>query len=252
MNENSFNKEDFERTGVCHCPDFLPANALSRIESTIENLEGACHSREALHVYYENPLDHNSDIRLIENLCSVSPEMYDLATDLSKELEDLIFEPVVLFKDKIVLKPAGGQGYAAHRDGQFWWYSPDGEKLPGWNAYAKEFYSMVLFLDDATMENGCLEFAVGEHRSVSEISDFEYLARETFDHLDFAPLPVKAGDLVIFNTMVPHQSGKNNTSSPRRALYFTYNPAAEGDSRIQYFSDKRTSVLAQGKTGYYR
>ncbi|MDH4077137.1 MAG: phytanoyl-CoA dioxygenase family protein [Acidimicrobiia bacterium] len=50
-------------------------------------------------------------------------------------------------------------------------------------------------------------------------------------HLDWRPVDVAAGDLVVFDSYTPHHSGPNTTDRPRRALYLTYNAASGGDMR---------------------
>ena len=47
------------------------------------------------------------------------------------------------------------------------------------------------------------------------------------------------GDIVLFDSYVPHRSGANQSAVPRRALYVTYNPASAGDRRSDYFERKR-------------
>jgi ectoine hydroxylase-related dioxygenase (phytanoyl-CoA dioxygenase family) len=49
------------------------------------------------------------------------------------------------------------------------------------------------------------------------------------------------GDAVFFDSFAPHRSQPNHTDQARRVLYITYNRAAEGDFRKQYYADKRRS-----------
>ena len=46
------------------------------------------------------------------------------------------------------------------------------------------------------------------------------------------------GDVVLFNSYVPHRSGINKLKIPRRALYITYNDSSEGDLREDYYKHK--------------
>lgn len=57
--------------------------------------------------------------------------------------------------------------------------------------------------------------------------------------LPWSPIPTQPGDLLAFDSYLPHRSGPNNTSRPRRALYLTYNKAAEGNVRDDYYREKR-------------
>jgi ectoine hydroxylase-related dioxygenase (phytanoyl-CoA dioxygenase family) len=47
------------------------------------------------------------------------------------------------------------------------------------------------------------------------------------------------GDVIFFDSFVPHASGPNRTAASRRILYVTYSRAGEGDHRTRYFADKR-------------
>ena len=49
------------------------------------------------------------------------------------------------------------------------------------------------------------------------------------------------GEVIFFDSFVPHASKPNLTDSPRRILYITYNLAREGDHRKRYFADKHAS-----------
>jgi ectoine hydroxylase-related dioxygenase (phytanoyl-CoA dioxygenase family) len=55
------------------------------------------------------------------------------------------------------------------------------------------------------------------------------------------PLPTEPGDVVFFDSYVPHASKPNLTDRARRALYLTYNRASDGDHRARYFADKRAA-----------
>ena len=46
-------------------------------------------------------------------------------------------------------------------------------------------------------------------------------------------------DAAFFDSYAPHRSHPNHTGKARRVLYITYNKASEGDSRQQYYADKR-------------
>ena len=59
--------------------------------------------------------------------------------------------------------------------------------------------------------------------------------------MNFTPIATQPGDVIFFDSYAPHRSAPNLTKSCRRVLYVTYNRAAEGDSRNQYYSDKRQS-----------
>jgi hypothetical protein len=55
------------------------------------------------------------------------------------------------------------------------------------------------------------------------------------------PVPTEPGDVIFFDSFVPHASKPNPSQACRRVLYLTYNRLADGDHRHRYFDDKRQS-----------
>ena len=135
--------------------------------------------------------------------------------------------PVVLFKDKINFKMPGGPGFKAHQDQQ-----------AGWGRYAPIFVTAMVTLDAATLENGCLELVPGRHQQGLIGEEWQSL-EET--GLDLRAVPTAPGDMIFFDSFVPHASKPNFTAAPRRILYLTYNLASSGDHRDRYYADKRAA-----------
>ncbi len=130
-----------------------------------------------------------------------------------------------LFKDKINFKLPGGSGFKAHQDQQ-----------AGWSVYAPLFLTAMLSIDESTVENGCLEIAAGRHKEGLIGEEWRPLDPEG---LTFELVPTMPGDVIFFDSFVPHASAPNRTEAPRRILYVTYALAAHGDRRARYFADKR-------------
>ena len=146
-------------------------------------------------------------------------------------VEQLVKEPVVLYKEKLNYKLPGGDGFRPHQDAQ-----------AGWDRYGHTLHFSLLFaVDDATIENGCLELVRGRHKEGLLGPMWEELPQDVIDQMEWIPMPTKPGDVLIFDSFVPHRSKPNMTSTSRRALYITYNLASEGDFRSEYFHDKRIS-----------
>jgi 2-aminoethylphosphonate dioxygenase len=142
----------------------------------------------------------------------------------------LLGEPAVLFKDKINFKLAGGDGFKPHQDQQ-----------AGWSVYARLFVTALVAIDPATPENGCLELAAGQHTRGMIGEEWKPLTEAELRGVEFVASPTAPGDVVFFDSYVPHRSGPNLSSEPRRVLYVTYNRLAEGDQRARYYADKRRS-----------
>ena len=52
---------------------------------------------------------------------------------------------------------------------------------------------------------------------------------------------MEPGDMLLFDSYVPHGSESNRSPHPRRALYVTYNRQSEGCRRDEYFEHKRAN-----------
>jgi hypothetical protein len=67
------------------------------------------------------------------------------------------------------------------------------------------------------------------------------LAAAEMAHFEMVPTPTRPGDVLFFDSFVPHASNPNFSREQRRILYLTYNRASDGDHRIRYFAYKRAS-----------
>lgn len=152
------------------------------------------------------------------------------AGPLAEVAAALLGEPVALFKDKINFKMPGGTGFEPHQDQQ-----------AGWSVFAPLFLTALVSIDDATVENGCLELAAGQHRRGLVGAEWKPLGEAETAGMRFEICPTQPGDAVFFDSYVPHRSAPNGTDAPRRVLYVTYNRASDGDHRLRYFAEKRRS-----------
>jgi 2-aminoethylphosphonate dioxygenase len=183
--------------------------------------------------YYEDHL-HETGGRVlsrIENFCPFH-DCFDALLrrgDRVQAVSQLFAEDAVLFKEKINFKLPGSDGFKPHQDVQ-----------AGWDAYAPLHITLLLSIDAATPENGCLEIAPGHHRSGLLGPRWEPLADELAG-VDYVACPTLPGDAILFDSFSPHRSFPNATSGQRRVLYVTYNAASAGDHREKYYADKRAS-----------
>jgi len=146
-------------------------------------------------------------------------------------LAQLMDEPAALFKEKINYKLPGGAGFGAHQD------------APAFTTFGHTYHiTMLVSIDPSTPENGCLEMVYGHHdRGLLPQNEGGEIDAETVGALEWVPLPTEPGDIVFFDSYVPHRSQPNRSQNARRALYITYNRASEGSVRDQYFARKRAA-----------
>ena len=134
--------------------------------------------------------------------------------------------PVRFWHDQLFWKPAKKGGVVAwHQDYSYWTRTKPVAHLTCWCG-----------LDDATIENGCLQYIAGSHRwgllpkpvlagDIQGIRDFLNEEQKIqFDHPQYAQ--VKAGEAIFHHSLTLHGSGENKSDKPRRA--FVINVFADG------------------------
>jgi hypothetical protein len=133
---------------------------------------------------------------------------------------------VRFWHDQLFHKPAKKGGVVAwHQDYSYWTRTKPMSHLTCWCA-----------LDDATIENGCLQYIKGSHKwgllpkpviagelhGIKESLNAEQ--QKEFEHPIFAE--VKAGEAIFHHPLTLHGSGENKSNQPRRA--FVINVFADG------------------------
>jgi hypothetical protein len=183
-------------------------------------------------VYYEDSLAAPGKrvMQRIENFCPYHPGFDGLVRSgrLFAAVEQLLHAPAVLFKEKINFKKAGGDGFEPHQDQQ-----------AGWSSYAPLFLTALVSIDRATPQNGCLELPNAPRVSGMIGEEWSPLTPEQIAGQQLAPVPCQPGDVLFFDSNVPHASKANLTDSQRRILYLTYNRMDAGDHRSRYYAEKR-------------
>jgi 2-aminoethylphosphonate dioxygenase len=220
---------EFERTGFLVMRGFFQSSACRELDQWTEEIAATPEMPGRQMVYYEDSLIEPGRriVQRIENFCPFHAGFDALLRQgrLIAWAGALLGGEAVLFKDKINFKLPGGGGFAAHQDQQ-----------AGWSIYAPLFLTAMISIDASTLENGCLEIAACRHKEGLIGEEWHPLEG---DGLAFQPVQTEPGDVVFFDSFVPHASGPNRTPSPRRILYVTYALAAQGDHRARYFADKR-------------
>lgn len=136
---------------------------------------------------------------------------------------------MLLFKDKINYKLPSGNGFAAHLD------------APAYDHIGKiEHMTANLAVDAATPENGCLEVVLGSHRMNVELAEGGRISEGWERRHEWVPVPLAAGDMLLFGSHLAHRSAANATSASRSSVYATYHARADGEGlRERYYVDRR-------------
>jgi len=134
--------------------------------------------------------------------------------------------PVRFWHDQIFWKPPKQGGVVAwHQDYSYWTRTKPVAHLTCWCA-----------LDDATVENGCLQYIPGSHQwgllpkpvIAGELQGIRnFLTKEQEQQFEESKhATVDAGEAIFHHPLTLHGSGANTSSKPRRA--FVINAIADG------------------------
>lgn len=215
----------WRRDGFLHVPGVFDADRLAELRSWVDDVATRPYGDGGLLQHYEVG-DAGPQIARSENLLDHGGFRDLIAQGTLVEMGGrLLGEPIVLYKEKINYKLSGGAGFVAHQD------------APAYKFVDMHLTCMVA-IDDATLDNGCLEAVAGLHDELLPDDGDGCVDPNVAVGLDWLALPMRAGDLLWFHSLAPHRSGPNLTSTTRRALFCTYNAAREGDLREQYYADK--------------
>ena len=176
----------------------------------------------------------------IEPFAHLSPPLEAWAYDarFSDPMIDIVGDDhPKLFTEKLNLKrPEHGGVNPMHQDHPYWVNVAE---------VASDVYTAMLFLDDATVENGCLHVVPASHTQGEWIkrSDGDRFAGNEIDvskypQVTAEPVEVKAGSIIFFGALLVHQSAPNTSQHERRALLYSYQP------------DGRQTQLEAFRSGY--
>jgi ectoine hydroxylase-related dioxygenase (phytanoyl-CoA dioxygenase family) len=221
----------FQRDGYLPLRGFFDRDEVAEITRWTEELASAPEEVGRHWVYREASLLNPEDriIQRIENFCPFHEGFDQLVRHgrLIDTVSRLFGEQAILFKEKINFKMPGGAGFKAHQDQQ-----------AGWSTYAPLFITALVGIDASTLANGCLEVAPGWHKRGLLGEEWKPLDDQRIAEVGLKPVPTNPGDVLLFDSYVPHASAENMTGAARRILYLTYNRLSDGDQRERYYRDK--------------
>ncbi|UTW11566.1 phytanoyl-CoA dioxygenase family protein [Marinobacterium rhizophilum] len=169
---------------------------------------------------------------------------------LQQFIEQLTGQKFLLFKDKCNAKNPGGGAFEPHQD------------VIAYDQFKPRYHvTAAIFLDDSTIENGCLHFPDNYLQDLCDLntertetpvgsrpvlqsyeggSKHGNIRQEILDQISWSPVTARKGDVVLFDSYVPHYSRKNESQKPRRAMFFTFNASCDGDYYQAYYDMKHS------------
>jgi ectoine hydroxylase-related dioxygenase (phytanoyl-CoA dioxygenase family) len=166
----------------------------------------------------------------LDPVIDISPLFSHLSQDsrILSVVRHLLGEKPVLFKDKLIIKPPGVDGYPLHQDFAY---------IDFLGFEGAQQLTVCIAIDATEDTAGPIEFFPDLHhrRLPSPAERPGELDDSEVDVLSGEILTMQPGDMVIFSSLCPHRSAPNKSDSPRRLLFFTYNTESAGDLYETYY-----------------
>lgn len=222
---SNFEIRFFRDQGYLLLPGFLPTGKIPPLVAIAdEHLEKARRQAEEGKDLTEKTADGmGTTIFRLSKLTERSPLFAEVALEprIGEIMRQLLGDDAALCLNRhnmmVVKSPGGTRPIDFHQDGRIWAHD--------------NIISVMTFLDEATLENGCLHVVPGGHRfGLLDVPEREDGRRHMdLDQADQAalvrqalPVPMNPGDTLIFNSVLPHGSKVNRSTKLRRNMTFAY------------------------------
>ncbi len=214
--------ESFHRDGYVAGIQVLQPDAIEQLKQELaEFVQPDHHGHQLWHEYHSNE-SGDPDRVLFHALGGwrLRPGFHDLLWNAAVLIpaSQLLQGAVRFWHDQLFCKPAlHGGNVAWHQDYSYWTRTKPMQHLTCW-----------IGLDDATEENGCLQYLPGSHRwdllPVTGLAGDMNGIREVVTDEQWAafqnpvPIELKAGYASFHHPLLVHGSNENRDTGPRRAV----------------------------------
>lgn len=226
-------KKHWQKHGFIILRDFLAPLIRNKLGHWCDELTSWPETPGKWMKYFEKNQLGERQLCRIENFIDYHNEMNEIARGLDTMhiVSELMGEPAVIFKEKINYKFPNGGGFKPHQD------------APAFISFNQKFHiTMMVAIDDCTLENGCLQVVTGgaNKREILPQEADGSICNSNAKQLEWTPIECKMGDVILFDSYLPHYSEPNRSTGARRAIFITYNKVSEGGAmRTAYYQDKR-------------
>jgi ectoine hydroxylase-related dioxygenase (phytanoyl-CoA dioxygenase family) len=235
MSIDEAQKTQFEQKGFLILRNHYSAAIMARVSDWLTEMQERPRGDKTEARYYERNINNDDNVLVrIENVFnSRNKQFRELLLDQHtiEILANLFGEAPVLFKEKANLKPPGCRADKLHQD-----------QAAGWSRFANFFISMAIAVDANREDNAPMSIlASGNYERKLMTEEWQPLSEsdppfEPYD--EYMLLEADPGDVVFFDSYLPHGSPPNTGVHPRRNLYLTFNRESEGDLRKSYYEHK--------------
>jgi phytanoyl-CoA hydroxylase len=216
-------RDEYMKNGYVSYPGLLDAGELKTLLAEIDRISDgntlASHDKTRLEMEPQQKPDGRL-VRRIYEPCSHYAPFRDLSETpkLLDAVESLLGPDILFHYSKINMKPPSiGSVVEWHQDLSYY---------PMTNSSS---LAVLIYLDDADVENGCLQMIPGHHndRLLDHVMDGYFVGKvvEPIDESQAVPVEGKAGTAIFMHCMTPHASVTNRSNRPRRTLILSYRAA---------------------------
>ena len=226
-------KKQWQNNGYVKITNFLSKSVKDSLKIWCQELQDLPETPGKWMKYFETSINQDRNLCRIENFLEYHEGFNNIASSARTIdlISQLMGEEAVLFKEKINLKLPHGNGFKPHQD------------APAFITFNQTYHiTMMLAIDDATVENGCLQIINNNEQNGITLPQNQdgSIHSNISNKFKWNNLVCNLGDIVLFHSYVPHYSEKNTSLNSRRSAFITYSKKSEGKSkRLEYYADKR-------------
>lgn len=217
--------EQFNDQGFLVIEDFLSAEEVAAVKADIarvsDEVADLVSDTRGFNFERANDSDFTSDAPIrkgvLRKIQGAAMHVGEIKKTFTSEkmldcMEDLMGPEIYYHSSKVMFKAPGGREKPWHQDAAYW------------RQYASSQITIWIAIDDATEENGCI-WAIPESHKAGLIPHVKAELQVEDSRIDLskaAPVPVPAGGMLIFHSLVLHKSEKNHSDKSRWAIICDY------------------------------
>ena len=211
--------KDFNRDGYVIVKGFYNKEEIQKLQDKAFNDESL----------YQRAWDKKDASGTVSKVClwqELGDDFYSMFSRgrrLADSVEKILGEPIFHTTTKIMMKePLIGGAWEWHQDYGYW-------ANDNYHLYPK-LVSCMIAINEATIENGCLEVLKGSHH-IGRIdhnktgdqkgANMEFV-NEALKHHELVKVELEPGDTLFFHCNLLHKSNQNRSSMPRWVMIPAY------------------------------
>ncbi|MEE3233074.1 MAG: phytanoyl-CoA dioxygenase family protein [Candidatus Latescibacterota bacterium] len=224
-----------KQNGYHRIPNILPNELIERLTETTDKYVSTMEEP----IIWENSESRSpQDIRRLSKILSRDPVYLEAATHplILNALEGIIGPNIELLTNKhnhLMVRPPNSYAVPWHA---------------GEETYDPVLFTALIYLEESTVENGCIRIVPGSHQR--PVSNMKFVTNDDFySHPLYhraLPVPMPSGGVLLFDDRLYHGADVNNSQTSRRSMTLAYR-AHDAHNVIK---DDPEKILVRGERIY--